>query len=120
MAATELSLCGDIWSNVQVSARSAIRYNSLVLKRFEFQVPKFERRTRLEDFLFDRVGELSRMYLRDVVKGGLCQVNGRFENVGYRLRPGVAEWWGRVCGAVGHIQAAGAAVPWEGRTAAAG
>ena len=87
MAATELSLCGDIWSNVQVSARSAIRYNSLVLKRFEFQVPKSERRTRLEDFLFDRFGELSRMYLRDVVKGGLCQVNGRFENVGYRLRP---------------------------------
>ena len=58
-----------------------------MLKRFEFQVPKSERRTRLEDFLFDRFGELSRMYLRDVVKGGLCQVNGRFENVGYRLRP---------------------------------
>ena len=36
--------------------------------------------------LFDRFGALSRMYIRDVVKAENCDVNGRFENVGYRLR----------------------------------
>lgn len=42
---------------------------------------------RLEDFLFLRFSELSRMYLREIVRDGFCQVNGRFENVGYRVRP---------------------------------
>lgn len=45
-----------------------------------------ERNKRLEDFLFDRFTGLSKMYLRDVVKSLKCEVNGEFENVGYRMR----------------------------------
>ncbi len=42
---------------------------------------------RLEDFLLDHFGSLSKMYLRDLVKTAKCEVNGRHENIGYRLRP---------------------------------
>jgi 23S rRNA pseudouridine1911/1915/1917 synthase len=41
---------------------------------------------RLDEFLFGRFGELSKMYLRDLVKNEKCEVNGRPENVGHRLR----------------------------------
>ena len=58
-----------------------------VLKRLELLVEEEERRSRLEDFLFDRFPGLSRMYLRDVVRSAACEVNGRIENIGYRLRP---------------------------------
>lgn len=47
-----------------------------------------DRRKRLDDLLFERIPGLSRMYLRDVVRLQKCEVNGRFENIGYRLRPG--------------------------------
>lgn len=55
-------------------------------KRFEFQVPQADNKKRLEDFLFERFENLSKMYLRDTVKTELCEVNGRIENRGYRLR----------------------------------
>ncbi len=42
---------------------------------------------RLEDFLLDYFSGLSKMYLRDLVKTERCEVNGRWENIGYRLRP---------------------------------
>ena len=42
---------------------------------------------RLEDFLLQRFEEHSKMYLRGLVKDELCEVNGRAENIGYRLRP---------------------------------
>ena len=42
---------------------------------------------RLEDFLLDHFSGLSKMYLRDLVKSERCEVNGRWENIGYRLRP---------------------------------
>lgn len=41
---------------------------------------------RLEDFLLDHFSGLSKMYLRDAVKSERCEVNGRWENRGYRLR----------------------------------
>ena len=41
---------------------------------------------RLEDFLLDHFSGLSKMYLRDVVKTERCEVNGRNENIGHRLR----------------------------------
>jgi len=50
------------------------------------QVTRTERNKRLEDFLFDRFTGLSKMYLRDIVKNLKCEVNGEFENVGYRMR----------------------------------
>lgn len=42
---------------------------------------------RLEDFLLAHFSRLSKMYLRDRVNDELCEVNGRWENIGYRLRP---------------------------------
>jgi len=42
---------------------------------------------RLDDLLFDRFNGLSKMYLREIVKNELCEVNGRSENIGYRLKP---------------------------------
>lgn len=41
---------------------------------------------RLDEFLFGRFGGLSKMYLRDLVRREKCEVNGRAENVGHRLR----------------------------------
>ena len=57
-------------------------------QRIEIQVPAGTPKVRLEDFLFDRFPVLSRMYLRRIVKEEKCEVNGRLENVGYRLRAG--------------------------------
>jgi 23S rRNA pseudouridine1911/1915/1917 synthase len=54
--------------------------------RIELLAAPAENKMRLEDFLCDRFRGLSKMYLREVVKGEQCEVNGRSENVGYRLR----------------------------------
>ena len=56
------------------------------MERCELIVRQGERNVRLEDFLFDRFPNLSRMYLREVVRDARCEVNGRVENVGHRLR----------------------------------
>lgn len=50
-------------------------------------VPPEVNKVRLEDFLLDHFSRLSKMYLRDTVKRELCEVNGRPENIGYRVRP---------------------------------
>lgn len=42
---------------------------------------------RLEDVLLAHFDYLSKMYLRDLVKNAGCEVNGRHENIGYRVRP---------------------------------
>lgn len=54
--------------------------------RIEIQVPTHVVRVRLEDFLLDHFRDLSKMYLRDVIRTERCEVNGRIENIGYRLR----------------------------------
>lgn len=58
----------------------------IVQTRFEIQVPDIYHKSRLEDFLLDQFGTISKMYLRELVKLEKCEVNGRNENVGYRLR----------------------------------
>ena len=50
-------------------------------------VPERAYKFRLEDFLLDHFPNLSKMYLRDAVKTGRCEVNGRNENIGHRLKP---------------------------------
>jgi len=55
-------------------------------QRVGIEVLPEENRKRLEDFLFDRFRTLSKLYLRELVKGEKCEVNGRFENRGHRLR----------------------------------
>lgn len=57
------------------------------MQRVELIVKPEENYFRLEDFLCERFRTLSKMYLRDVIKGGGCEVNGRDENRGKRLRP---------------------------------
>lgn len=54
--------------------------------RIELLATQAEHKMRLEDFLCDRFRGLSKMYLRDVVKSERCEVNGRHENIGYRVR----------------------------------
>jgi 23S rRNA pseudouridine1911/1915/1917 synthase len=44
------------------------------------------RKQKLGDYLFDNVRSLSKMYLRELIKTGKCEVNGSFVNSGYRLR----------------------------------
>lgn len=56
-------------------------------QRIELIAAHGEHKKKLGDFLFDRLTELSRMYIREVVNAGDCEVNGRLENVGYRMRP---------------------------------
>lgn len=61
---------------------------SRVEKRVEITVPNDAAKMRLEDFLLDHFNRLSKMYLRELVKTARCEVNGRHENIGYRLRAG--------------------------------
>ncbi len=64
-----------------------LRYNVQVEERIAIQAAAEHQKVRLEDFLLDHFSGLSKMYLRDIVKTERCEVNGRWENIGYRLRP---------------------------------
>lgn len=55
-------------------------------ERIEIVVGPEGHKQRLDEYLFARFGGLSKMYLRHVVKEERCEVNGRAENVGHRLR----------------------------------
>lgn len=57
------------------------------MQRLELTVSPDERGMRLEDLLCERFRALSKMYLREAVKVGACEVNGRHENIGCKLRP---------------------------------
>ena len=57
-------------------------------RKLTFEVEPGLGRIRLDDYLFARLGGLSRMYLRELVKTERVQVNGEFTNVGVRLRAG--------------------------------
>jgi 23S rRNA pseudouridine1911/1915/1917 synthase len=57
-----------------------------VSERIEIIVGTNGFKQRLDEFLFGHFGELSKMYLREIVKDEKCEVNGRPENVGHRLR----------------------------------
>ena len=55
-------------------------------ERFEFLIDENAAKKRLDEFLFERFFSLSKMFLRETLKNGKCEVNGTFENLGYRLR----------------------------------
>lgn len=55
--------------------------------RVEIQASDKHYKMRLEDLLLDHFPSLSKMYLRQLVKTEKCEVNGRLENIGYRVRP---------------------------------
>jgi 23S rRNA pseudouridine1911/1915/1917 synthase len=58
-----------------------------VINRVEITAANEHNKMRLEDFLLDHFSGLSKMYLRDLVKIADCEVNGRHENIGFRLKP---------------------------------
>lgn len=55
-------------------------------ERFEFQIEERDAKKKLGEFLFGRFFHLSKMFLRETLKNGKCEVNGTLENLGYRLR----------------------------------
>jgi 23S rRNA pseudouridine1911/1915/1917 synthase len=57
------------------------------MHRVELIVEPHEYKLRLEDFLCDRFRRISRMHLRELIRDEKCEVNGRFENAGKRLKP---------------------------------
>jgi 23S rRNA pseudouridine1911/1915/1917 synthase len=57
-----------------------------VQKKFEFQIEETFHRRRLDEFLFNKFGSLSKMYLRDVIKADKCEVNGYTVNSGKILK----------------------------------
>jgi 23S rRNA pseudouridine1911/1915/1917 synthase len=66
---------------------SGFQVKSIVVnERIELQITASDHKKRLDDYLFDRFSGLSKMYLRDIVKSEKCEVNGRFENIGYKVR----------------------------------
>ncbi|MFL6374953.1 MAG: RluA family pseudouridine synthase [Pyrinomonadaceae bacterium] len=55
-------------------------------RRFELTVPHIPGRVRLEDYLLNAFPTVSKMYLRELVRDEKCEVNGRNENRGFRVR----------------------------------
>jgi 23S rRNA pseudouridine1911/1915/1917 synthase len=58
-----------------------------VAQKFEFQISQKDFKKRLDEFLFAEFPHLSRLYLRELVRDEKCEVNGRWENRGYLLKP---------------------------------
>ena len=58
-----------------------------MLRTLHFKVEPEFNRARLDEYLFEKLHSLSRMYLRELVRTDHVQVNGEFENIGHRLRP---------------------------------
>lgn len=56
------------------------------MTRLEFQVSAVDRKKRLDEYLFGKIPKVSKLYLREVIKIGKCEVNGEWQNRGYLLR----------------------------------
>ena len=57
------------------------------ITRLHFEVGPEANKQKLGEYLFENLNGLSKMYLRELIKTGRCEVNGEHENSGYRLRP---------------------------------
>lgn len=60
--------------------------NNGQITKLTFQINAAARKQKLGEFLFDNMRSLSKMYLRELIKTGKCEVNGSFVNSGYLLR----------------------------------
>lgn len=60
--------------------------NNGQITKLTFEVDAASNKQKLGDYLFDNLGEMSKMYLRELIKTGKCEVNGWLVNSGYRLR----------------------------------
>jgi 23S rRNA pseudouridine1911/1915/1917 synthase len=58
----------------------------VAVEKQQFQVDIGPGRVRLDDYLFERFGNLSRMYLRELVKTNQVVLNGEIPNIGTRVR----------------------------------
>ena len=58
-----------------------------MIERVEISAQEPHFKMRLEDLLLNHFDSLSKMYLRELVKTAECEVNGRHENIGYKLKP---------------------------------
>ncbi len=56
-----------------------------MLETLYFEVENSFHKSRLDNYLFDRIPNLSRMYLRYVINEEKCQVNGIVQNTGHRV-----------------------------------
>ncbi len=59
-----------------------------MIEKFRFQVDATSRRLRLDEFLFGRIGALSKMHLRRLLSEGACALNGISASgkAGYRVQ----------------------------------
>lgn len=57
------------------------------IAKLTFEIDAASNKQKLGDYLFENMRDLSKMYLRELIKTGKCEVNGGLENSGYRLRP---------------------------------
>ena len=56
------------------------------ITKLTFEIDAAANKQKLGDYLFDNLRDLSKMYLRALVRDGKCEVNGAHVNSGYRLR----------------------------------
>ncbi len=61
--------------------------NNEQITKLTFEIGASANKQKLGDYLFDNMRQLSKMYLRELIKTGKCEVNGGHENSGYKLRP---------------------------------
>ena len=56
--------------------------------KFTFQIAETVRRNRLDNFLFEEIKAVSKMYLRRQLQNDLCAINGEPRHGGYHLQSG--------------------------------
>lgn len=56
------------------------------ITKLTFEIEASANKQKLGNYLFDNVRDLSKMYLRELIRDGKCEVNGGLVNSGYRLR----------------------------------
>ncbi len=56
------------------------------ITKLTFEIDATAHKQKLGNYLFDNMRDLSKMYLRELIKTGKCEVNGTHVNSGYRLR----------------------------------
>ncbi|MGI8466854.1 MAG: hypothetical protein ACR2N3_00170, partial [Pyrinomonadaceae bacterium] len=57
-------------------------------ENFCFQITEAEKKMRLDEFLFDKIRAVSRMYLRNLIAKEKCLLNGKRGTAGERLEAG--------------------------------
>ncbi len=56
--------------------------------KLTFQISETVRKNRLDNFLFEEIKSVSKMYLRELLKKDECTINGKSEKGGYHLQKG--------------------------------